>query len=1388
MATELAAREWTRIRQVGIGATAEVWLAHSQDGLTAALKIAKRSEDATRLATEAERLLFVESPYLPRVLDLGRLAERDSQHPGRAYVALEWIPGTSVQPRALPSEVREALAMAVARDIGAALQALHHSGSTHGDVKPQNIVVEEAAGGTWRARLVDFGLSDAVDASTPRGGTLRYLAPEVFRHDVAGGGRSRDLYALGVVLAEIASARVAEASDPKSALSHVLPTAVESLARPLLAHEPAARPTAGWVNRTAVRFAGRPFDSEAEEMEARRASVRRSYLAVRRDELLRAAQHAEPRITVDGTPGSWLEAAVALAQKTVGLRGQLRPSEGAVMADLGPLGRSRWLVHLIGAQAAAWPSMARSDGELNSRLEAAVARHEPRSLVLTDIQDHMRRPCVARRHNAVELAVLLSRVPVDPQVLDEAEASVVAGEAEAASVLILARALRLRGEVARALSVLSYLQEYRARVEKAELLRRIGAHDAAGALLESVPSAAEADDEVRAKRAAVLARMALDRGAFDAARGHLDGAADNPACLEVKALLELACGELEGVEATLAASAVAPLDEEERARFASIRGMLAHARGEHEVAFEAFRLASEHAARAGAVLEEATYRTGEAAAGAGIGRLGEAIAAAERAELLFESLGRLQEAGRAALTRTVVFSQIGALTEAREAAGAALERARKAGDVRCRGFVHLALCDALPKHEADALDHAERARALLAECPADGLHVAARLHACGAQVDIPKGDRDAAGTEFAPEARLDWWRTRAERALQTAPNDADRIVIEELIVWAGRTAPPAVRGPALAAGAELAARVSSGDHARRLLAAATNDARELLGRVPAALRGALNASTWIRGLHAPRPESWAPEQLSEVETLLRALSQRERLRPLLDQVLDALVLWTGVERGLLLVRAPGGRLVPRAARNLARKDIAGPQRELSYSLAERALAEGEPIVAVDAAGELPDLHESVHALQLRSVLAVPLIARGEALGVVYLDDRVRRGAFGPRELAWVRLVASLAAVAIADARDQLLLRRSARRAKRAEAKVEIMLARSEADLDRAERELARQRHARETRFPYEQIVGQSEPLRAMLRVVDRVTMADVPVMLLGESGSGKELIARAIHDNGPRRDHPFVGENCGAIPETLLESALFGHVRGAFTGASRSRAGLFEVADHGTLFLDEIAEMSLGMQTRLLRVLEEGTFRPLGAERESHVDVRVIAATHRNLRELVQEGKFREDLFYRLDVISVRVPPLRERKGDVPLLARHFIQRHAPEHVPRISRAAFELLESFAWPGNVRQLENEVRRALVLADDVIQPEHFSAALRDSGEGSKGSYGLNVRMRVDALERELVKSALTRTSGNQTRAAELLGLSRFGLQKMIKRLGLATPSSGRRRTEPLSPVG
>jgi len=1362
--------------RLGQGATSSVWLGECA-GLPCVLKLAKGPAEARRFADEAERLLFAAAPEFPALLAVGsagptlgsELGQRVDA--GTPYLVLSSAPGESLahllgDPTLTP-EAREVLSLLVARDLGAALSALHGSGAAHGDVKPANIIV-----GAGHARLVDFGLSGAAEQAEPSGGTAHYLAPEVFT-PAGGDARARDLWALGVTLLEILQP---EAAGRKMHGFEVrVHGALAPVVRALLAAAPGARPSASWVFHRALAGAADASDApDANGALRRRASVRRCYLSTRKNELFVAASSKGTLIALEGIAAEWVAECRRLAEGILRLRGRAASDLPAPpIAPLDALSRARFLVALVGPAAASWPAL-RDLGEeqLLLRLLDLAEQREPESFTLAAIE-HGAAPDLPRAGgdvSAVDVALALRSALPEPAWLESGESLVNREGGPLSLALALARAFRLRGELGRALSFLSGFPQIDARIASAELCRRARDNGSADALLTALDSRS-LDREQRERVAAIRARIALDTGDSAGAASLLEPFAHGTHGLEVRALVESSLGHPGTALDAAQRARLQATSDEERARAEGVLGLLSHARGEAEPALQAFRAASDLAARAGALLEEATYLTGLSAAATNLGELGEALSASRRALLLFESLGRTGDAARASLSAAVVYASAGAQHDARAAAFETVQRAKASGDQRCRGFAHLVLSDTVEGGD-EAIEHASRALSLLV-ADDDALSAAARLWARGSLVDVVRFDACARREGAANDSRLEWWAARASHELRAnEPSRAD-VPISELNALSSTRASLSVRGRALHAGAVLAARVGDADSARRLGAAAGDAAREFLRRSPSELHASVRALDWVRALEVGPESNIVPEQIADVEALVRSLSQRDRLRPLLRQVVDALVLWTGVERGLLLLRAPGGKLKPRAARNLRRADLGPEQLALSQSLAQRALDLGEPVVAVDAAGDLPEVHESVHALKLRSVLAVPLIARGEALGVVYLDDRVRRGAFGSRELSWVRLVGTLAAVAILDARSQLLLRRAARRAERAEARLAQELAHREAELDVAERELARSRDARETRFSYDSIVGQSEAVRGLLRLVDRVTSAEVPVLILGESGSGKELVARAIHENGPRAKQPFVSENCGAIPEGLLEATLFGHVRGAFTGATRPRAGLFEVADHGTFFLDEIAEMSLGMQTKLLRVLQNGEVHPVGADTPRFVDVRVIGATHRDLEALVLAGKFREDLYYRLNVVSVRVPALRERIGDVPLLVRHFVARYAQKRKLTISKAAMDALSAYRWPGNIRQLENEVRRALVLADDVVTPDILSPDVlaREGGEAPQVD-ALNLRGRVDALESELVRSALERTHGNQTRAAELLGLSRFGLQKMIKRLQIA----------------
>ena len=312
------------------------------------------------------------------------------------------------------------------------------------------------------------------------------------------------------------------------------------------------------------------------------------------------------------------------------------------------------------------------------------------------------------------------------------------------------------------------------------------------------------------------------------------------------------------------------------------------------------------------------------------------------------------------------------------------------------------------------------------------------------------------------------------------------------------------------------------------------------------------------------------------------------------------------------------------------------------------------------------------------------------------------------------------------------------------------------------------------------IIGHCERMQALYQMIETVAQVQSTVLVTGESGTGKELVARAIHDLSPRAEKPFVSINCGAFTETLLESELFGYVKGSFTGANTNRKGLFEAAERGTIFLDEIGEMSPAMQVKLLRVLQERKLRPVGATEETLVDTRVIAATNRDLASMVTEGTFREDLFYRISVIPIELPALRERVEDIPELAEHFSQKFCAQagRTLAISEEAMRLLENYSWPGNVRELEHTIERAVALeSTDTIQPERLPEKIsnydphRIAAAFDLPEEGINLTAYLDQLERTYILEALRKMGGNQTTAAELLRLSVRSLRHLLDKHGV-----------------
>ena len=308
-----------------------------------------------------------------------------------------------------------------------------------------------------------------------------------------------------------------------------------------------------------------------------------------------------------------------------------------------------------------------------------------------------------------------------------------------------------------------------------------------------------------------------------------------------------------------------------------------------------------------------------------------------------------------------------------------------------------------------------------------------------------------------------------------------------------------------------------------------------------------------------------------------------------------------------------------------------------------------------------------------------------------------------------------------------------------------------------------------------QIIGESSEINKVIADAVKVADSKTTVLIEGESGTGKELIARLIHKSGPRRDKPFIIVNCGAIPETLLEAELFGHEKGAFTGALFKKIGLFETADGGTIFLDEIGEMSQSMQVKFLRVLQEGTFNRIGSSKPIMVDVRVISATNKDLEEMTKEGKFREDLFYRINIIQLKVPPLRERRKDITVLAEHFLKKFGTEKGLRkieFSSEAMKAMLSYHWPGNVRELENAVERAVVMGDGhKIMVDDLPIRKTDVKFQEGIKVGLTLKVAQDVFRKEFVKKTLAYTHGNRRKAAEIMGIQRTYLSRLINELDL-----------------
>jgi serine/threonine-protein kinase PknK len=541
------------------------------------------------------------------------------------------------------------------------------------------------------------------------------------------------------------------------------------------------------------------------------------------------------------------------------------------------------------------------------------------------------------------------------------------------------------------------------------------------------------------------------------------------------------------------------------------------------------------------------------------------------------------------------------------------------------------------------------------------------------------------------------------------------------------------------------------------------------------------------------------DRLARILEITRELASEHDVPRLLLRVTDHAVALLGAERGFVVLIGQRGELEAHAARGRAGED--DPHARFSRSVAERVVARGEPVVTISARDD-ERLAEavSVHQLMIQSIACVPIRGAppfGRTIGALYVETRLRPGVRFEQELPTLSAFADQAAIAIENAR--LLAENRERADALARANGDLAAARDELarllgkrteQLAEVRRDLKQVRAELRSHFGYAGLIGTSAVMRRVYALIERLKDTDVPVLVTGESGTGKEMVARAIHQAGPRAKKPFVGVNCAAIPANLLESELFGSVRGAFTGADRDRPGLFQEANGGTLLLDEIGEMPLQMQSGLLRVLQEKCVRPVGGTKEESVDVRVVAATNRDLTHMVAARTFREDLYYRLHVVEVHVPPLRERIEDIPPLIDHMLSLFAARYRRdrrAFSRDAVRKICAYPWPGNVRQLEHALLsawlmsdRAEIEAEDVELPSSPPPVRAPRSAGTRvpaSARAASAKPRAastsefKSAERERILGALTACNWNRAQAAKMIGVPRRTFYRRLREFGI-----------------
>ncbi|MBI5852869.1 MAG: sigma 54-interacting transcriptional regulator [Planctomycetes bacterium] len=680
----------------------------------------------------------------------------------------------------------------------------------------------------------------------------------------------------------------------------------------------------------------------------------------------------------------------------------------------------------------------------------------------------------------------------------------------------------------------------------------------------------------------------------------------------------------------------------------------------------------------------------------------------------------------------------GDLAAAREDQQEALALCRSVGNAHAAASASLNL-GVVAKDLGDriaAREHLRRARALFH-------HVGDRARELTADANLGivlLADGDAFGARERFDVAIDG--LSACGATQAVP-----------LVRAFRAQASAALGDVARAQADLGAIEASAD--RRVQDEAAR-AVALLAAVPASARVSALPTAMPVPMTSPLDSTMDGVPSAVFRTFLavnRRLASERDLEKAMNSLLEAAETVTGARASYLLVeRGSGLRL------ELASRQSTGLDKSFSRSLANKALSAQRTMSAEDALTDRDLMNmPSVRALNVRSALCVPFRAASGVAGALYVEHSGRAGAFGPREAEMLEALADQAAIAV-----ERMLR---------EEHLASQLEHSRRDLQVVQRKLSRVKRT--------ELLGKSPVMAELRRHIERFAQSDLAVLVYGETGTGKELVARALHDASPRARGPFVSENCSAIPADLMESELFGHQKGAFTGADEDRSGLLELANGGTLFLDEVGDMPPGMQVKLLRALQERSIRRVGGREAIPIDVRLVSATHKDLLAMVKAGEFREDLYFRIAAGTIRVPALRERGDDIELLARNFVERHGQEQrrAVTIDDASIARLRKGRWPGNVRELEHVIARAFLLTEgDVLKLDDADAAPASAGEVAATAARWPAIPLNEAIYRTLY-AALRTTGGDKSAAAKLLRISRTALYEKLRRESVDRPEAG-----------